>query len=153
VEKQVAVVDFIEAPLGVEEAHMALQLFAVPEGIGQLVNDRALLVGELVGIVGVDRREIDVLQRICDAVDADALVLVVDLVQQESPAAGVICGRHDKEKRKEGVSGNLSRSPLIHRMKSLLRETAVKAFRALTAVFFAALVRLPTGEMRNYRVR
>ena len=83
VEQQVAVVDFIDAAFGVEEADVPLQLLAALEGIGQLVNDGVLFGGEVIGVFRIHGREVGVLQRPGDAVDGDAFVFVVDLVQQQ----------------------------------------------------------------------
>ena len=43
VEQQIAVMYLVHAALGIQEAGMALQLFAVTEGVSQLVNDLTFL--------------------------------------------------------------------------------------------------------------
>ena len=60
VEEQVAVEDFIQAALGVEEADVPLELLAVEKGEGELVDQDLLLGGEGVGIGGVDGGEVGV---------------------------------------------------------------------------------------------
>ena len=59
-EEKIAVADLVKAALGVEEADVLLQLFGVFKGICQLVDDVVLLVCQLVGVVGVDGREVAV---------------------------------------------------------------------------------------------
>ena len=83
VEEQVAVVNLVQAALGVEEADMALELFTVKEGTGELVDELILLGSEGIGVFSVHGGEVHILQRIGSAVDGDALVLIIDLVQQK----------------------------------------------------------------------
>ena len=90
-EEQVAVEDLVEAALGVEEADVILQLLAAQEGGGELVDDRVLLGGEGVGVLGVYGGEVHILQGIGGVSNGDALALVVDLVQQQ-PVAHAILG-------------------------------------------------------------
>ena len=59
-EEQVAVEDLIQAALGVEEADVPLELLAVEEGEGELVDQDLLLRGEGVGVGGVDGGEVGV---------------------------------------------------------------------------------------------
>ena len=83
VEQQSVVVDLVEASLGIEEADVALQLLAVAEGAGQRGDERLLLRREGVGILGVHGGEVGIQHGIGLAVNGDALVLVVDFVQQQ----------------------------------------------------------------------
>ena len=62
------------------------------EGAGKLVDELILLRGQGVGVLPVHGGEISVLQVIGVPVNDDALVLVVDLVQQQPvihPKAGI----------------------------------------------------------------
>ena len=61
---------------------MTAQLFAVDEGVAQLLHDHLLPRRQTVGILGVDGREVGVLQGIRLSVDRDRPILEVDLVQQ-----------------------------------------------------------------------
>ena len=83
-EEQVAVEDLVQAALGVEEAHVPLELLTVEEGEGQLVDQDLLLGGEGIGIGGIHGGEVGVQHGIDLAVHRDGLVLVVHLVQQQA---------------------------------------------------------------------
>ena len=48
-EEEVAVDGLVEAALGIEEAGVHLELLGMAEGLGELVDDAALLGGQLVG--------------------------------------------------------------------------------------------------------
>ena len=80
VEEQVAVEDLVQAALGIEEAHVPLELLAVEEGEGQLVDQDLLLGGEGIGIGGIHGGEVGVQHGVDLAVYRDGLVLVVHLV-------------------------------------------------------------------------
>ena len=47
------------------------------------LNDGVLFGGEVIGVFRIHGREVGVLQRPGDAVDGDAFVFVVDLVEQQ----------------------------------------------------------------------
>src|SRR5699024_8590193 len=83
VEEQVAVVDLVQTALGVKEADVSLELFTVEEGAGQLIDEGTLFLSEGIGIVGVYSGEVGILHGISGAIDGDALILIVDLVQQQ----------------------------------------------------------------------
>ena len=81
--QQVAVEHLIQPPLGVEEAHMLLELLAVLEGGGQLADHLVLLLGEVVGVLPVHCGEVGIRQWVGGSVDGDALVFIVDFIQQQ----------------------------------------------------------------------
>ena len=83
VEEQVAVKDLVQPALGVNKADVLLELLAALEGGGELAYDLVLLGGEVVGVFPVHGGEVAVVQGPGPAADGHALVLVVDLVQQE----------------------------------------------------------------------
>ena len=82
--QQIPVVNLVEAALGIEETDVVLQLLAALKGFGELVDDRGFLRGQLIGIRRIHGREIGVLQRIDRAVDGDAAVCVINLIQQKA---------------------------------------------------------------------
>ena len=53
------------------------------EGAGQLIDEGTLFLGKGIGIVGVYSGEVGILHGISGAIDGDALILIVDLVQQQ----------------------------------------------------------------------
>ena len=63
---------------------MLLQLFAVTERIGKLVNHMLLFLGEFIRISGVDGREVAIFHVIDFVADGYSVVFVVDLVQKET---------------------------------------------------------------------
>ncbi len=83
VEEQVAVVDPVQAALGVEEADVALELLAVAEGAGEGVDERVFLRGEGAGVLGVHGGEVGVQQGVDLPADGHGFVLEVHLVQQQ----------------------------------------------------------------------
>ena len=90
VEEKVSVEDLVEAALGVEEADVLLQLLTAQEGGGELIDDRIFFGGEGVGVFGVHGGEVHVLQGIGSVSNGDALVGVVDLVQQQAVAHAIL---------------------------------------------------------------
>src|SRR5699024_9036801 len=82
-EKQVAVINFVQGTLRIEKADVPLELLAVEEGAGQLIDEGTLFLGKGIGIVGVYSGEVGILQGISGAIDSDALILIVDFVQQQ----------------------------------------------------------------------
>ena len=80
--KQIAVAGAVHAAAVEEVGDVTAQLFAVDEGVAQLLHDHLLPRRQTVGILGVDGREVGVLQGIRLSVDRDRPILEVDLVQQ-----------------------------------------------------------------------
>ena len=82
VEQKIAVMDLIQAALGIEETGVTLELLGMAEGIGELIDNIALFLRQTVGIRRIHRGEIAILQRIFHAADGDGLPVIVDAVQQ-----------------------------------------------------------------------
>ena len=75
---------------------MALELFRLAEGLGQLVDDAQLLGGQLVGVGGIDGGQVAVVQMVGHVTDGDGLVFVVDLIHQQAVIHAVLGTAHDQ---------------------------------------------------------
>ena len=73
VKQQIAIVDFIEATLGIQEPDMPLKLFRLSEGFCQLIDDGIFFCGQFIGMLGVHRGEIAVFQMVDIVPDGDGL--------------------------------------------------------------------------------
>ena len=82
-EQQVAIVDFIQTSLGVEETDMALELFGMTEGVGELIDHMTFFGSQFIGIVGIDGGEVAVLQRVNGTANIDRLRTIIDPIQQQ----------------------------------------------------------------------
>ena len=83
--EQVAVFDVVDAALGVEEADVLLQFFALAEGGCQLVHHQLLVGVEGGGVGRVDGGEARIPQRVLSAGDVDRPLCVVDAAQVVPP--------------------------------------------------------------------
>ncbi len=81
-EQQVAVLYFVQAAMLQEKAHMALELLAVLERSAQLLDNRLLAGGKLIGILPVHRGKDGVDQFVLHAINHDGTALAVHQVQQ-----------------------------------------------------------------------
>ena len=82
VEEQVLVAAFVQAAIAVQEPDMPLQPLASPEGEPQGGHQLRLRAGENVGIGGIHRGEIAVVEGIHAAVNGHGALPVIDFIQQ-----------------------------------------------------------------------
>ena len=81
-EEQVGVYHAVHGAMLENDVHVPAQLVADAEGVGELFHQLFLLLGELVGVGGVYRGEIEVWHRIVLTVDVHRAFLAVYAVQK-----------------------------------------------------------------------
>ena len=84
VQEQVAIAYLVEAAVLEQETHVARELIAFAKRPDEVVHDRALLLGEPVGVVRIDGGEVVVGKLVGHAIDVDGSRVIVDEMQELS---------------------------------------------------------------------
>ena len=84
VQEQIAVAYLVETAAIEQEVHVTRELLATAKRVGEVVHDRALLLGEPVGVVRIDGREVVVGKLVGHAIDVDGSRVIVDEMQELS---------------------------------------------------------------------
>ena len=88
-EQQIAVDGLIQTALGVQVTGVLLELLAMAEGIRQLGDHMEFVLRQLIGIGRVHRGEVAVQHGIDLVTDGDGLILIVNLIQQQTVGTAV----------------------------------------------------------------